>query len=246
MRAERAAARAARRARRCETLDVGAGTGFTTEGIVARVDAGARDDARPEPAPARAGAAQAGAARRAASCWATPRRCRSATDALRPLRVGRVDRVLARPAARRSPRPTACCKPGGVALVVGPVPPGEPRRAAAGRRRGCCSRPRREYRAWFERAGLRATSSVRRGRARLVPRPARSPYAVAVSGRQAGRRDRRRSRVPGRRRGRRRRRWARCGGCAFAGALRARLAGGLRVRADRRRAHAAGRLARDG
>ena len=61
-------------------VDVGAGTGFTTEGIVARVDAAQRDDARPEPRPARARAQEAGARGRDASCTATPRTCPSPTD----------------------------------------------------------------------------------------------------------------------------------------------------------------------
>ena len=46
-------------------LDAGAGTGFTTEGIVAARRRGARDDARPEPAPA---GAQRAPSRRSRGC----------------------------------------------------------------------------------------------------------------------------------------------------------------------------------
>ena len=87
----------------------GAGTGFTTEGIVERVDAGARDDARPEPAPARARAQRkpgarrvpaaarrrrGAAVRRRSRSTATCRRAASSTGPTRSAAIAEAYRVL--------------------------------------------------------------------------------------------------------------------------------------------------------
>ena len=104
-------------------------------------------------------------------------------DSVRPLRVGRQHRVLARPAARRSPRPTACCAP---AARRGDRP---------GRARQ--PRPRALAETWmlFPRGGRvprvvrarRASTDVRvaRARAGLVPRAL--AVRVAISGASAAR-----------------------------------------------------------
>ena len=113
-------------------LDAGAGTGFTTEGIVERVDAARRDDARPEPAPVGAQPVQAGAGGRARACSATPRTCRSPTTAS----------TATSPPARSSTGPT---RSAGIAEAYRvtragrhragdrPGAPGQPRRPRAGR-----------------------------------------------------------------------------------------------------------------
>ena len=87
-------------------------------------------------------------------------------------------------------------RPGGTALVVGPVPPRRPRAAPGWPSRGCCSRPRRVPRVVRARRASR-TSRTRGWRAGLVPRPA-CRYAVAVSGASraaGGRRSRARERL---------------------------------------------------
>jgi hypothetical protein len=100
-----------------------------------------RDDDRPEPAPARPRAAQARARRRAKQLG-DAEACR-----WRPTRSTATSRPGASSTgptrSARSPRPTASLRPGGVALVVGPL-----RRTHRSRggcpTRGCCSRER-EY-----------------------------------------------------------------------------------------------------
>ncbi len=126
-------------------------------------------------------------------------------------------------------------KPGGVALVAGPVPPGD--RVLRWLAELWMLFPTEaQYREWFERAGFEDVVG-HRGGARLVPRP-----ALAVRGRreraQAGGGGVAARAAPARVedvRG--------ADGLAAAArvrrALRARLAGGLRVRAGRRRAGAA-------
>ena len=62
-----------------KVLDAGAGTGFTTEGIVARVDAADVTMLDQSPHQLARSTDEAGAGRRARGCWATRRRCRSTT-----------------------------------------------------------------------------------------------------------------------------------------------------------------------
>ena len=165
--------------RRLETLDAGAGTGFTTEGIVERVDADRVTMLDQSPHQLSPGRAQAGAGGRAQA--ARRRRGAAARDrSLRPLRLGRLDRVLARARARDRrglPRPQAG------------------RRGARGRARAA-RRPllralaelwmlfptEAQYREWFERAGFEDVEL-----SAVAPdwyRDPRSRYAVAVSGRK--------------------------------------------------------------
>ena len=172
------------------------GTGFTTEGIVERstprsvtmLDQSPHQLARAERKPALAGVPQAARRRRGAAV----RRRR-----VRPLRVGRLDRVLAGAAARdRRGLPRAAGRAAS-ALVIGPVPPGRTGSRAGWRSRGCCSRARREYREWFERAGFDDVERAPRWRPTGTATGA-CQYAVAVSGRQAAP-GRRRWRSPARR-----------------------------------------------
>jgi MPBQ/MSBQ methyltransferase len=160
--------------RALDTLDVGAGTGFTTEGIVACVDAGrvvmldqsphqlARSRSRPALAPCRRRLGDAEAlpfpdasfdryvSAGSIEYWPDPQR--AIAEAHRVLRVG------------------------GVALVVGPVPP--PNRLARALARAWMLFPAEDqYRAWFERAGF---GDVRV--APLAPEWHDGAYAVAVAG----------------------------------------------------------------
>ena len=156
-------------------LDAGAGTGFTTEGIVARVEP-SRDDARPVAAPAgalafeaRPGVVPAGAGGRREP----PVRRRH----LRPLRLGRLDRVLAGPAARHRrglPRDARRRARSSSAPSA--------RRTASPARwpRPGCSSPRSTSTALDGGGGLHG-----RARGELAPawyRDRRAPYALAISG----------------------------------------------------------------
>jgi MPBQ/MSBQ methyltransferase len=159
-----------------ETLDAGAGTGFTTEGIVERVDAArvtmldqsphqlARARAKPALAPCR----------------------RLLGDAERlPFPDDGFDRYVSAGSIEYWPEPQRgvaeayrVLRPDGVALLVGPVRPASRlvRRLSDA---WMLFPSQAEYRAWFERAGF-ADVHVR------VVAPdwyrGRSPYAVAVSG----------------------------------------------------------------
>ena len=96
-------------ARGLEVLDAGAGTGFTTEGIVERVDADARDDARPEPAPARPRATQAGARgvrKLLGDAEALPFETDASTATSRPASMS-----TGRTRSAGSPRPIGCSSP---------------------------------------------------------------------------------------------------------------------------------------
>ena len=176
----RALAAAALDDRALRTLDAGAGTGFTTEGIVALVDAErvtmldqsphqlARARAKPALAPLREAARRRrGACRSArASSTATSRPAASSTGPTR---------------SAPSRRPTACCASGGRALVIGPVRPANAvLRALADA--WMLFPTERQYREWFERAGFADVELLP-----LAPswyRSTRAPYAVAVSGRK--------------------------------------------------------------
>jgi MPBQ/MSBQ methyltransferase len=160
-----------------DTLDAGAGTGFTTEGIVARVD------------PARVTMLDqsphqlARAARRPA--LAACRRLLGDAEAL-PFADDAFDRYVSAGSIEYWPDPQRgiaeayrVLRPGGVAVVIGPVrPAGRIARALADL--WMLFPEQDQYRAWFERAGFEDVA--------LHPvapewyRDRRVPYAVAVAG----------------------------------------------------------------
>ena len=159
-----------------QAIDVGAGTGFATEGIVARRRA-PRHPARPVAAPALARARQAGPEgmrRVVGDAEALP----FATTFDRYVSAGSIEYWPDPPAA--SPRPTACSARWRRADDR-PVAPGArwPRRWPTC---GCCSRRSADYGRWMEERRLhrhQRSSSRRTG-----PRQQR-PYALAMSGVQA-------------------------------------------------------------
>ncbi|HEX5781499.1 MAG TPA: methyltransferase domain-containing protein [Solirubrobacteraceae bacterium] len=159
-----------------ETLDAGAGTGFTTEGIVASVDPAhvTMLDQSPHQL-ARAG-------RRPA--LAGVRRLLGDAEAL-PFEDDRFDRYVSAGSIEYWPDPQRgiaeafrVLRPGGVATVIGPVrPAGRVARFLADL--WMLFPTVEEYRTWFERAGFRDVELVP-----LAPdwyRDRRVPYAVAVS-----------------------------------------------------------------
>jgi MPBQ/MSBQ methyltransferase len=173
----RALAAARLERRDLETLDVGAGTGFTTEGIVAHVDPARMTmlDQSPHQL-ARAG-------RRPA--LAGVRRLLGDAEAL-PFADGAFDRYVSAGSIEYWPDPQRgiaeayrVLRPGGVAVVIGPVrPAGRIARALADL--WMLFPSVEQYRTWFERAGF--------GDVEVVPvapdwyRDPRAPYAVAVVG----------------------------------------------------------------
>jgi MPBQ/MSBQ methyltransferase len=159
-----------------ETLDAGAGTGFTTEGIVALVDPARVTmlDQSPHQL-ARAG-------RRPA--LAGVRRLLGDAEAL-PFEDDRFDRYVSAGSIEYWPDPQRgiaeafrVLRPGGVATVIGPVrPAGRVARFLADL--WMLFPTVDEYRTWFERAGFRDVEVVP-----LAPdwyRDSRVPYGVAVS-----------------------------------------------------------------
>jgi len=159
------------------TLDVGAGTGFTTEGIVAHVDPAnvtMLDQSPHQLARARAKPALAGCAKLEGDAEELP----FPTDAF--------DRYVSAGSVEYWPDPQRAVaeayrvlKPGGVALVVGPLRPGG--RAARWLARVWMLFPaEHEYREWYERAGF-ASVTVRY----VAPpwfRGRRGAYALAIAG----------------------------------------------------------------
>jgi MPBQ/MSBQ methyltransferase len=162
-----------------EVLDAGAGTGFTTEGIVAAVDP-ARvtmlDQSPHQLAHAQRKPALAGV-----------RKLEGDAEAL-PFETDRFDRYVSAGSIEYWPAPERgiaeayrVLKPGGVALVAGPVPPGDRvlRKLAE---LWMLFPTEAEYREWFERAGFEDVTVEA-----VAPdwyRDPRSKYAVAVSGRK--------------------------------------------------------------
>ena len=160
-------------------LDAGAGTGFTTEGIVARVEASRvtmLDQSPHQLARSRAKPALADCPRVLGDAENLP----FDDDTLRPLRLRGLDRVLAGPAARdrrglpRDPRRRhrADHRPGA---------PGQPRRARSLAETWMLFPAAAEY----TRAGWRPRASPTCARVELAPdwyRDQRAPYALAVSG----------------------------------------------------------------
>ncbi|MGH2949188.1 MAG: methyltransferase domain-containing protein, partial [Solirubrobacteraceae bacterium] len=163
-----------------ETLDAGAGTGFATEGIVARVDAARVTMLDQSPHQL------ARAARRPA--LAACRRLLGDAEAL-PFEDGAFDRYVSAGSIEYWPDPQRgiaeafrVLRPGGVGVVVGPVrPAGRLARALADV--WMLFPTVEQYRAWFERAGFEDVT--------LTPvapgwyRDRRVPYAVAVAGTKA-------------------------------------------------------------
>src|SRR5215210_7671096 len=134
-----------------EVADVGAGTGFCTEGIVAHVDAGrvTMIDQSPD---------QLGRARRKPALAAAGKRLGDA-EAL-PLPGDAFDRYVSTGSIEYWPDPQRAIaeayrilRPGGVAMLAGPL-----RRSHPLARRlsdtWMLFPPERDYRAWFERAGF--------------------------------------------------------------------------------------------
>jgi MPBQ/MSBQ methyltransferase len=159
------------------TADVGAGTGFATEGVVARVDP-ARvtmlDQSPHQIARARAKPALDGVEKVLGDAEDLP----FGTDEL--------DRYVSTGSIEYWPDPQRAIaeayrvlKPGGVAMLAGPLPPGNPiaRRLADA---WMLFPPEAAYRQWFERAGFDAVS-VRH----IAPdwhRAGAAPYALAIAG----------------------------------------------------------------
>jgi MPBQ/MSBQ methyltransferase len=160
-----------------ETLDAGAGTGFTTEGIVERVDAARVTMLDQSPHQLARAAKRPGLA----AC----RRLLGDAEAL-PFGDDAFDRYVSAGSIEYWPDPQRgiaeayrVLRPGGVGLVVGPVrPAGRLARLLADA--WMLFPEEREYREWFERAGFADVE--------LHPvapdwyRDRRVPYAVAVTG----------------------------------------------------------------
>jgi MPBQ/MSBQ methyltransferase len=174
---ERALAAARLDDRVLKTLDAGAGTGFTTEGIVAHVDAGnvTMLDQSPHQL--------ARAARRPA--LAGVRRMLGDAEAL-PFGDDAFDRYVSAGSIEYWPDPQRgiaeayrVLRPGGVGVVIGPVrPAGRIARLLADA--WMLFPELSEYRGWFEAAGFADVTLEP-----LAPdwyRDRRVPYAVAVSG----------------------------------------------------------------
>ena len=159
------------------TLDVGAGTGFTTEGIVERV--GAEPVTMLDQSPHQL----AVAARKPAlgDC----RRVRGDAESL-PFETDSFDRYVSAGSVEYWPEPELAVaeayrvlRPGGVALIVGPLPPTNPlaRRLAD---LWMLFPPEADYRRWLEAAGF-----VELTTAYVAPdwyRGERGPYAIAIAG----------------------------------------------------------------
>ena len=165
--------------RRLRTLDAGAGTGFTTEGIVELVDAACvtmLDQSPHQLARAAARPSLAGCEKRLGDAEALP----FETDAF--------DRYVSAGSIEYWPDPARgiaeayrVLRPDGIAVVIGPVPPGDRilRRLAE---LWMLFPTEQEYREWFEQAGFDDVEL--RAVAPDWYRDRRSQYAVAVSGRK--------------------------------------------------------------
>lgn len=162
--------------RSLDTLDAGAGTGFTTEGIVARVDAAnvtMLDQSPHQLAHADAKPALADAAKLLG-------------DAERlPFETDRFDRYVSAGSIEYWPDPQQgiaeayrVLKPGGRALLIGPVEPAN-RILRALASTWMLFPPEEDYRAWFQAAGFDDVAVHA-----LAPTwyRGRSTYAVAVTG----------------------------------------------------------------
>ena len=155
------------------TLDVGAGTGFATEGIVARVDPAnvTMLDQSPH---------QLGRARRKPALEGATMVLGDAEDL--PFETDSFDRYVSCGSIEYWPDPQRAVaeayrvvKPGGVALVVGPLPPEKPlaRKLADA---WMLFPPEADYRAWMERAGFEDV------RAEYVRWHDAERYGIAIAG----------------------------------------------------------------
>jgi MPBQ/MSBQ methyltransferase len=158
------------------TLDVGAGTGFTTEGIVERVDA--RNVTMLDQSPH-----QLAHARVKPALEPSAKLLGDAEDL--PFETDRFDRYVSAGSIEYWPDPQQgiaeayrVLKPGGRALLVGPVEPAHPVLRALSRA-WMLFPPEADYRAWFERAGFEEVAAHA-----LAPSwyRGRSTYALAVTG----------------------------------------------------------------
>ena len=162
------------------TVDVGAGTGFSTEGVVERVEPAmvTMVDQSPD---------QLGRARRKPALAA----CRKVLgDAERlPFETNAFDRYVSCGSIEYWPDPQRAVadayrvlRPGGLALIAGPLPPGGrlARRLADA---WMLFPTEAEYRGWFERAGFEAIETV--GLPAPWDRAGTAPYALAIAGRKS-------------------------------------------------------------
>jgi MPBQ/MSBQ methyltransferase len=163
-----------------DTLDVGAGTGFTTEGIVARVDPARVTMLDQSPHQL----ARAGRRPALAAC----RRLLGDAEAL-PFGDDAYDRYVSAGSIEYWPDPQRgiaeayrVLRPGGVGVVIGPVrPAGRIARLLADA--WMLFPEEAQYREWFERAGF--TDVALHPLAPDWYRDRRVPYAVAVTGTKA-------------------------------------------------------------
>jgi len=163
--------------RELETVDVGAGTGFTTEGIVEHVDASRVTMVDQSPQQLARAARKPPLAR----C----RRLLGDAEQL-PLATDSVDRYLSAGSIEYWPQPQQgiaeayrVLKAGGVALVIGPLPP--PRGLARWLADAWMLFPKEAaYRRWFQSAGFEQVTSIH------LTAPwdgvGRAPYALAIAG----------------------------------------------------------------
>ena len=160
-------------------LDAGAGTGFTTEGIVARVDAARVTMLDQSPHQLARSRTQAGA--RGLPAGARGRREPAVRRRrVRPLRLGGLDRVLAGPAARhRRGLPRDARRRHGADHRPGA--PGATASRAALAETWMLFPAAGEYTGWMERRGVHATCGCASWRPDWY-RDQRAPYALAVSG----------------------------------------------------------------
>ena len=163
------------------TVDVGAGTGFATEGIVERVDPERVTLLDQSPDQLRRAAAKP-ALRACERVLGDAERLPFATDS--------VDRYVSCGSVEYWPAPQRAIaeayrvlRPGGIALVTGPLPPtGRLARALAD---AWMLFPREaDYRAWFERAGFDAIETRRLRAPWRDGAGEGAPYALAIAGRK--------------------------------------------------------------
>ena len=159
-----------------KTIDVGAGTGFATEGIVAHVDP--ENVTMLDQSPHQLSRARRKPALRGCSF------VEGDAEAL-PFGTDAFDRYVSCGSIEYWPEPQAAfaeayrvLKPGGIALMVGPLPPERPlaRRLAD---LWMLFPAEREYREWMERAGFAQIETVY-----VAPEWSAQQYGIAIAGRK--------------------------------------------------------------